>query len=738
MVKRCLLFRLAMCAALAAIIPACGGGGGGGGAVVVVAAPSPVPTPPAHPFVMAGTPGANSIMTGGGTGSTLVGGNGGAIAIGNFNGSDNWILTTGTIDTTFVMPSGDPDLGSNPLTIDLDTVLALADGVTTILGDDAATTATGLWVKPGVTLTLGPNFPAGPSSTEARLVFARGILVEGTIKSAVHEADSHSSDLTLQALNLKVTSTGSIDSSGADNGVAPNGAKGGAITLDITALVVLQGTVTSKGGNGDAGGNGGGLFIASHQYSIYNTGALTTSGGTGTNGLGGTAGYIRIQGSTDAGSAAGGGLFNTGNMTARGGNGSTGGGNGGIIFSRGDFSDGPLVSKGTLDASGGDATGTGNGGNAGGSYNDAYFGLVTSGVYLIGEGGSTRVTGTIRAKGGNGAGGGNGGNGNWVEVSTTAAYYQRNDNGEFIGATFDSRGGDGAKGGNGGICIINHVTNGIYGTPAPQFGTAPTYLVGYTSFNSSGGGGVTGGGTAGAVTIQTSRAIDSGGNLWIGGLLNETPITAVGGAASGGPGGAGGAATVAYIPINTYAENAAPKFDRMVANQGSIDTRGGQGTTTGGAGGSVSIGDKVSATNEGAITTSGGIGGTGAGGNAGGIYIWSDGPTVNSADLTANGGDSTDGSGGNGPPRGVVQPFFVLTGLRLTHTGAISARGGSSVNGAGGNGAEVSLSSHNGLTPSTLSGTVGVQAGLGAPAGVVGTVRVDGSSVPLTGGAVGF
>jgi hypothetical protein len=360
---------------------------------------------------------------------------------------------------------------------------------------------------------------------------------------------------------------------------------------------------------------------------------------------------------------------------------------------------------------------------------------VNSGVYFIGEGGTTRVTGTIRARGGNGAGGGNGGNGNWVEVSTTTAFYQRSDAGAFIGATFDSRGGDGAVGGNGGICILNHVTN-FFGVPSPAFGTAPTYLVGYTSFNSSGGGGVTGGGTAGAVTIQTNTATDAGGNTWIGGLLNETPILAVGGTASGGSGGAGGAATVAALA--SVAAGTGPKFDRVVANQGSIDTRGGQGSTTGGAGGSVSIGDRVSVSNEGAVNASGGTGGTGNGGNAGGIYIWSDGTARNAADLTANGGNSTDAAGGNGPPRGIVQPFFVLTALRLTHTGTISARGGNSVNGAGGNGAEVSLSSHNGLTPSTLSGTVGVQAGLGSPAGVLGTVRVDGSSVPLTGGAVGF
>jgi hypothetical protein len=732
MVKRFLPVRLAMCAALAAIIPACGSGGGGGGAVVV-AVSSTIPVPPAHPVVIAGTPGTNSITTGGGTGSASTGGTGGPIALGNYNGSDSWILKTGTIDTTFAMPSGDPDLGSNPLTVDVTATLALADGVTTILGDDAATTATGLWIKPGVTLTLTPNWPAGPASIEARLVFAKGILIEGTLKTDVREAEVHQSNLLLQAANLKVRAGGAITTAGADNGAAPNGSNGGAIYLNIAYLVTQEGTITSTGGSGDAGGNGGSAEMYSRAYAVYNLGPITTSGGTGTNGLGGNAGFLWIQGSTDPGSPAGGGVFNTGNLTARGGNGTAGGGNGHIIMSRWDYSDGPLVNTATLDASGGDATAVGNGGNAGGTINTGISGLQTAGIYMIGEGGSVRVMGTIRARGGNGAGGGNGGNGNRVEISATTAFYQRSDTGAFIGATFDSRGGDGAKGGDGGVCIINHVTN--FNSVAVEFGTAPTYLVGYTSFNSSGGGGVTGGGTAGAVTIQASPATDASGNTWIGGLLNETPILAVGGTASGGSGGAGGAATVAAI--SNVTAGTGPKYDRMVANQGSIDTRGGQGTSTGGNGGNVSIGDRVSVNNEGSVNTSGGTGGTGNGGNAGGIYIWSDGTARNAAALTADGGNSTDGAGGNGPPRG-LSVFFLLTGLTLTHDGDVSARGGTSTNGAGGNGAEVSFSSHNGLTPSTLSGTVDVQAGTGTPVGVEGTVRVDGSSVPLTGGAVGF
>src|SRR5262245_6617021 len=197
-VKRFLLLLTAV-----AIVPACGGSSGGG------KAPAPAPTPTAFDgaVLLNDTPGTATFKSLGGKGSVGAGGSGGICRVAGLSASDTQVLKTGAINTAFIMPSATPPLGSNPLTISANTTLdvpggALTPGLTTVLGDNGTTTATGLWVKPGVTLTLGPNWDldnldvdndvSTGTKEQCRIAFQLGVLVEGNIRVLARDGSPHS------------------------------------------------------------------------------------------------------------------------------------------------------------------------------------------------------------------------------------------------------------------------------------------------------------------------------------------------------------------------------------------------------------------------------------------------------------------------------------------------------------------------------------------------------------------
>jgi hypothetical protein len=744
--------RLILWVSAAALIPACGGSSGGGGKSPIVVAFGP----PAHPFVTLATPGAATIKASGGVGSTGKGGNGGMVSFRTQSASDMWLLKNGSIDSSFpVNPVLDPYLGLNPRTIDVDTTLSVGTGLfaggNQIYGDDGLTAATSLWVKPGVTLTLDPNFDTDNADGDANsstgtfettsLTFFWTVFIEGTVRTGLRQGTPHRSHLTLNAAIFVARPGAVLDLGGADSGAGSDGANGGNLYILTTSGITNEAPVTTKGGNGDNGGTGGSIEMYSGGYSVINTADLTSSGGTGNSGKGGRAGFIWLTSSYNPSAAyVAGGTFNSGNISARGGNGTTGGGGGNIILSVYHFSAGPFVSTGTVDASGGDATVDGDGGDAGGTISNGVIGVVTAGMWLVSEGGSSRIAGTLRARGGNGAGSGNGGKGGRIECSSNSNSTQPVNGGFYMAASWDTRGGDGAVGGDAGACVIWNSSN--WQLNAARMDDSPTYILGVASIDTHGGAGQTDGGTGGIILLTNNPALDAGGNPVTGSLLNEADLTSTGGSGTTGIGAdggrvyIGGGASIADFPSGIVDYVVAPKVDRRFVNYGTISMKGGDGGTTGGVGGRFQLIDFYHVENYGAVDGSGGNGGTGNGGRPGGFVLRSEGITINQANLTANGGDSASGAGGAGADEGGFDVnIATIDGRTSTTTGNLSSRGGNSTSGAGGRGGIIVVSSWDVTTPSVISGTLSVQGGTGATAGTVGQVRQDGIDVPLIGGS---
>jgi len=722
--------QLAVLAALAALIPACGGSGGG---TPVQNAPVPGPTPPApyHGLVNFATPGANSIVARGGNSTGGKGGNGAQIQINNLGGSDAKILRAGSINTDFVVPDATPSLGTNPRTISVDTTLSVGSGLTagvaSILGDDNATVATGLWIQPGVTLTVNPNFPVAAPRSNLQLGFGDCVLIEGTLRVGDYDGFPGYKVPFFMSGNgtILIRDTGMIDGAGETTG-GGGGGFGAYITLFSYGTIINHGTIRSRGGDGTTGGPAGYIALESGLWGVYNTGLLDAQGGAGTAGAGGPSAGAYFYPSYFGGSFTGGGSFNSGDVITRGGSGTTGGGNGGVITMFFVDSDGPRVSSGLLDSSGGNVPalgGSGNGGNAGA-------------IRVNATGGHTRVSGKLLARGGNGAGAtGNGGNGAYIEVTANSSGSQVPGAGVYLGAVVDSSGGNGVLGGNAGP--VDCWNNSIFPTVTPLVspGDTPVILAGFTSLDASGGDNLSGavagaGGDAGSIWFRNYCVPAAGGNIVAYDQLNEADFGTRGGDSNNGAGGLSGGI---YIGLDeSFGDGHSPKFDRVLENRGSLTTHGGRGTTTGSAGGGVTLFDWFTLKNSGSIITTGGAGGTGNGGLAGVIIMRTDSTLLNTGTLFAQGGASATGTGGNG---GQV----TLDGQTTTQQGTISARGGARTDvsaGNGGNGGSISISSWNGVSLSTVVGTLGVQGGFGTTNGLAGLLLIDGLALPLINGSV--
>ena len=137
----------ALAVLFAAALSACGGSSGGG----------------ALADWITGGGGGRVIDTSGGDGSDGDGGDGNYIEFYTYTSGDINILKSGGVNTAFTANSYKIDLGTNPLTVDANTTLTpgttvgYAYGDDSFYGDDGATDATGVWIKPGFTLTVLPN-----------------------------------------------------------------------------------------------------------------------------------------------------------------------------------------------------------------------------------------------------------------------------------------------------------------------------------------------------------------------------------------------------------------------------------------------------------------------------------------------------------------------------------------------------------------------------------------------------
>lgn len=720
--------RAALLALAATLVPACGGSGGvqerGLGVLVM-----------------------NML---GGRGTNGNGGSGGYLEVYAETGGDIDINRRGSVNASVTIPVVAPYLGSNPRTVTGTATITTTAGVNTILGDDNATPATGLWVRAGANVTITPNIdvddadvdgdPATGTKEEVQLVFAEGVYIQGTLAVATRDGSDNVADLDVDA-EVLVIAGGRILSAGADNVAGAAGANGGAVRVSVSDSIVNAGTIDTTGGDDDNGGNGGGVNLYAGDYSIYNAGTIDTRGGRGAAGFGGSAGPIDL--STDDF-----GVHNTGNLLAAGGPGTDGGGDGNyIVLYSGDV--GAITSAGTLDASGGHATNDGDGGNAG--YID-----------LDANSGSARIAGSVRSRGGNGGpAGGNGGDGYYFDVYADGTNSYINSNyrpeGIFIGADIDVSGGTGEDGGHAGYVYIE---NYAYGYARP----VGVSLVGYQSIRmDAGDGSVDGGSVTSTSYIESDDCYDYeigdyfGGNIFI-----DVPITARGGSGATGNGGYGGSL---YVEADMADMGEEPALGlRMTA---AVDLRGGNGAQDGGDGGDFDAyfyppsgpGAVEGLTVRGGVSCRGGEGAAGNGGDGGYAYFYmdtTDGEVGGARSGTTLAG-TIDVSGGNGyVDGGDADGVDVYGDFWIRSTAAILSRGGHGATGDGGNGDDVDhyLDSQDSTrftdeVEIRVSGSVDVSGGSGAVDGgdsgdnhfetygsvvLSGTFRADGGTGGVNGG----
>jgi hypothetical protein len=597
-----------------AVLPACNNGSGDNGGGVVP---------------LSGL----KILAKGGTGTDGQGGTGGYVDVWSRSGLR--VLQSGTVNNTFSIPDVSPDLGANPLTIAADVTLS----------PSGFATYTGLHVLAGVTLTITPDTDGTPIDPSyyydtATLTFASGVQIDGTVKmgprvayippskpdgilmgAAITEDDTAS--LILSAENLVITSGGRIDLTGNVDSDDKTGGTGGNLTVTIAGTLINKGAIDASGGGGWTGGNGGNVSLTSSENGLYNSGSITTSGGSEeTSFYGGFAGNIAMSSSGSYG------LYNSGPLTAIGGSGTGFGRDGGDITLIDNSSpNGAVLSSGILNASGGDATEGGQGGLAGQfNLNSAYGPVrVTGALYarggnsIVPEGGlgkpSTAGAAQILSRSSLGGSGGNVWMGSAVlrktGLSASLLVTLSEINGEcVVGADIDVSGGNSdVDGGQAGGVDIGSGSGGA----------EIMYLVGYSLIDISGGDGADGG-DAGSDTISLSNdsvIIAGPGKVLLAvgegasgkGIFNEVPLVARGGKGTAGNGGDGGSVDL---------EDAA---NGPVDSSGPIDVSGGEGTLDGGYGGYIGM-FGLNVTSSAALNANGGNGGTVPGSDGGeGGYV---------------------------------------------------------------------------------------------------------------------
>lgn len=681
--------RILVALVAAAVIPACGNSDAGGGGGLT--------------FTSRGGSGLAGTLGNGGIG--------GSFEIYAYSGNDVKVLTSGTVNAVVALPAVTvPYLGTNVADITTNTTWnvggELAASSTTVTSGG---TVTGVRVRPGVTLTIQPNYDDVGGDTfrdTVRVAFANGVLVEGTIlidfQDLAAPGDGLSNNCSrfyISGENLVISGTGRILVKGKDvvGGVGGNG--GLFDDSGVTGTVINAGVLSTAGGNGDTGGNGGGLYFGyGSNYGAYNNGTLTSSGGTGSNGNGGNAGTLYFHADDGYGPCA-----NNGSLLAVGGDGATGGGNGGYTDLYSYY--GLLASSGLISTAGGSATVAANNGN-GGTGGDLY-------IYSYGE---VRFSGSLVTAGGNGAGTtGDGGSGGYIKIYGDEdydwGYGEYTTFGMYIGCSINTNGGNGEYGGDAGLTYIYRYDEGVV-----RPGQEPVLLVGYATIDLSGGdGSVNGGNAGGSNYLFAGEDNDETSTYHIGSLIVSSNIIAVGGKGGTGTGGNGG-----YVDLETevYAYTT-QNSTYGVTTSGVIDTSGGSGDTTGGNAGGIYVYGRFLASNTGSLLANGGAGNTGNGGSAQDVEIYSSLKATSTGTLSANGGASTaaNGSGGSN---------IYVAGLSTTVGGALSANGGNAGL-AGGNGGYIEIVSQE--NPTVYSGSASVLGGTGTPAGIKGDFWLDGIHV---------
>lgn len=685
--------RVLLVLAVAAIVPACGSSGGGGGAVAGAV-----------------------VSVSGGRGTTGNGGNGDYFEIYNESAGDVELHTTGAVNATVTVPNVRPYLGSNAAIIGSNTVwsvgaeLNIGDGNVSIGGS----TATGLWIQPGVTLTVKPNFTGDQAyiaSVQAGGIYnlmwipwnwpsiqvGESIVIAGlanaanngtftvtgvsgnqiTTNNAASVAESpvwwttSAVKLTRRIVRLwfgeSVLIEGTLKVDMADDVTAGDGAQIHSSWLmlnNLESLVVAQGgSIVASGADavaGTTGGNGGYIEI-DLSNTFVNQGLIDSTGGD--DDFGGNGGDIYVYVSNYS-------VFQAGTINSGGGLGQAG--NGGEAGDMDLESDGYGVhNNGSLLARGGNGTGDGGRGGdidltsnnigavthaglidgSGGDSTDNGNGGDADDVDIDAYSGSVRLSGTIRLRGGNGGpNGGDGGEGNDIDV--------------YCDGTSD-------------YLEYDYVPEGVYissvmdtsGGDGANGGdsdriyienyswgyarrSAGIYLYGVPSISLRGGNGaVDGGNNWNSSYITSEQVYDyATGNYYGGRIYNEVPFDLRGGDGSTGDGGQGG-----YFEFYSNHDSLVEAGTGIV-NVAQINVSGGNGGLNGGDGDGVEI-YYYPPFDEGATT---------------GI--------ANSGAIDVRGGNGTTGSGGDAGwvyvYMGVVDysPDLPLSGIE--NTASIYAMGG--------------------------------------------------------------
>jgi hypothetical protein len=470
------------------------------------------------------------------------------------------------------------------------------------------------------------------------------------------------------------------------------------------------------GGSGNRGGDGGWIDFYTEWFGIYNTGAISTWGGSGTTDPGGNGGYVWF-GAYETGP-----VVNHGPIRSYGGNGRysggedlRAGGDGGYIELY-NYNLGAVVNSADLDANGGNALLEGNGGDAGYIYMEA--------------GSSLRVAGTLEGRGGNGAGLGVGGDGDYVEFYVDDNSYLEGDyalGGMFVGANIDVRGGTGVNGGDGGD---------VYFTPDQDEGMLPgqqvTILAGYARMDFSGGNGTThGGDSMEQVVYNDGGDLNDADDEYLGSILWR-------GVAFDNSGGNGVLETggdAGGFEIYNYDYSGSPDYFRVVSVQADFDLSGGNGGTYGGDGGYWYQYDNLHVLFDGTLDNSGGNGGNPViaeedlwvGGDGGSVEIFSDNLVEVTGTLDNTGGNAITGNGGDADE-------IEIAGRSGYCTADIYCAGGNTTEGLGGDGGYIYVYSTDVLMD--VSGTMIATGGDGTEHGQDGECWVNGIQADLDSGLV--
>ncbi len=632
-----------------------------------------------------------TVTANGGNATNGSGGGGGGVYI-DVSG-DVKVTKTGTVNTSFSIPSYDYHFGANPAivssntTVLLDSIPATAGVLYMTTGSNAlyisdglggGTAASGLLVARGVTLTLPANWSLGNLTY---LYFYQSVEINGTV-TVEDEGDS----LEIDSNSLfMIGTTGIVTTT-----PATAGADAGDIDLYSYGTLINKGTIDASGAT--SGGSAGYVEIYGDSL-LYNTGSILAKGTDSTTGAGGSGNDIYIECYYSS-------IYSSGTLDSSGGNGTSGGDGGYIDFEAGyDGYMGHILAGGTFTTNGGSATDA-----------DAYGGEGGY-VYLDNYGGKLWANATISTKGGDSAAG-YGGDGGYYELyNDNGEDYEYGNDAEAEGVKLtgdiDLSGGNGALGGGDAeeVTIYNDYSDtGLPPMPAVE-------LVGYSKFTMNGGTGSDFGGNGGWYDIYTDDwwVGDDYTVLPVGYIINDVPAEMKGGDADMATGEAGDGGEVDFETENDYAH-----FDMTLTNRGNMDLTGGAGYY-GGDSGWVYMYGYDGLTNSGTITVMGGEGVIEGGEGPNDVELYSTYDVVNSGAIK--------GGGGIGDLGGYGGDVYMYAGGQVKNTAAIALLGGAG-NVTGGEGGYIDLWSQQ--DPTANSGKLSVTGGAGGTTnGIDGWIYID-------------